>query len=256
MSVPKVLSIAGSDPSAGAGLQVDLKTFAAHGCYGMSAVTALTAQNTMGVQGVHIPPAEFLAQQIETIFSDIQVDAVKIGMIGNEANVHVIVDALERHKPAHIVLDPVMVASSGDVLFQDGTIEAMKERLIPLSTIITPNKPEAQILGSEDAAELLSLGAQAVLVKGGHDDGEHAVDVLATSDGVQQFSAPRIDTQNTHGTGCTLSSAIVANLAKGMDLPEAVGVAKDYITGAIAGADALEVGSGHGPVHHFHGMWD
>ena len=264
--IPNLLSIAGSDPSGGAGIQADLKTFSALGCYGMAAITALTAQNTQGVTGVHIPDASFIAQQIDTIFADVRVDAVKIGMLGSPEIVHAVADALARHKPAHIVLDPVLVATSGHSLGAPGVVEAMREKLFSLASVITPNLPEAACLaevdvpadeaGLEHLARILAgQGARAVLVKGGHLSGANAQDVLFAQGQVSRFSAPRVNTKNTHGTGCTLSSAIAAHLAKGLALDQAVQASKDYLTQALRAADALEVGQGHGPVHHFTGLW-
>jgi len=264
--IPNVLSIAGSDPSGGAGIQADLKTFSALGCYGMAAITALTAQNTQGVSGVHVPDASFIAQQIDAIFIDVRVDAVKIGMLGSPEIVKAVAQALARHKPAHIVLDPVLVATSGDSLGAPGVVEAMREHLFPLASLITPNLPEAACLaeapvpadlaGLENLAiHLAGQGAQAVLVKGGHLSGATAEDVLFAGGKVSRFSAPRVETRNTHGTGCTLSSAIAAHLARGMALDEAVRAAKNYLTDALRGSDALNVGHGHGPVHHFVRLW-
>ena len=264
--IPNVLSIAGSDPSGGAGIQADLKTFSALGCYGMAAITALTAQNTQGVTGVHVPDSSFIAQQIDTIFADVRVDAVKIGMLGSPEIVHAVAEALARHKPQHIVLDPVLVATSGHSLGAPGVVEAMRAKLFPLASLITPNLPEAARLaevdvpadkaGLEHLARILAgQGARAVLVKGGHLSGDTAEDVLFTNSQVSHFSAPRVKTKNTHGTGCTLSSAIAAHLAKGLALEQAVQQAKDYLTQALRAADALDVGQGHGPVHHFAGLW-
>ena len=264
--IPNLLSIAGSDPSGGAGIQADLKTFSALGCYGMAAITALTAQNTQGVTGVHVPDASFIAQQIDMIFADVRVDAVKIGMLGSPEIVHAVADALTRHKPSHLVLDPVLVATSGHSLGAPGVVEAMREKLFPLASVITPNLPEAARLagvdmpadeaGLEHLARLLAgQGVRAVLVKGGHLSGATAEDVLFEGGQVSRFPAPRVNTKNTHGTGCTLSSAIAAHLAKGLPLAQAVQASKDYLTQALRAADALEVGQGHGPVHHFTGLW-
>jgi hydroxymethylpyrimidine kinase/phosphomethylpyrimidine kinase len=260
--VAKVLSIAGSDPSGGAGIQADLKTFAALGCYGMAAITALTAQNTRGVSAVHVPPPEFLAAQIDAIFSDIAVDAVKIGMLGTPEIVAVVADRLSHWGARNIVLDPVLVATSGDSLGAPGVVEAMLEELIPLARLVTPNLPEvARLAGRpapldldamQQAGEALAArGAKAVLVKGGHLQGE-AVDLLVVAGGARAYAAPRIETRNTHGTGCTLSSAIAAFLARGAGLEDAVGDAKAYLTAALRSADRLEVGGGHGPVDHLH----
>jgi hydroxymethylpyrimidine/phosphomethylpyrimidine kinase len=263
-SIPNVLSIAGSDPSGGAGIQADLKTFAALGCHGMAALTALTAQHTRGVSAVHMPPADFVAEQIAMIFADIEVAAIKIGMLGSPEIVEAVAAVLKTHPGIPIVLDPVLVATSGAVLGSDAVIAAMRDHLFPLATIITPNLAEAARLGDtavvdeRAAMEALAVrlhagGTAAWLIKGGHGDGEHSDDVLF--DGVEPvwFSAQRIDTKNTHGTGCTLSSAIAAFLAKGLALADAVESAKIYLTAALQGADALKVGKGAGPVDHFAG---
>ncbi|MEM7651507.1 MAG: bifunctional hydroxymethylpyrimidine kinase/phosphomethylpyrimidine kinase [Pseudomonadota bacterium] len=259
---PKVLSIAGSDPSGGAGIQADLKTFSALGVYGMSVITALTAQNTKGVSAVEMVAPEFLRAQLEAIFDDIAVHAIKIGMIGTAENAHVIADILEKYKPSNVVLDPVMVATSGDSLVSNDAVEAIKTRLIPLADVITPNISEAEklsrkaVLDMERAAkDLIPLGAKAVFLKGGHLKGEEAIDVLATPSSLEIFSAPRVLTSNTHGTGCTLSSAIAARLAHGDSLAEACGAAKAYLTGALKAGDTLGVGHGNGPVHHFWETW-
>lgn len=256
MFVPNVLSIAGSDPSGGAGIQADLKTFAALGVYGMAAITAMTAQNTQGVRGVVAVPPAFIKDQLEAVFDDVDVAAVKIGMLANVEIIEEVANILERYKPKHIVLDPVMVATSGDSLISAEAVDAMKARLIPISSVITPNIPEAEklmrksVIDMEVAAEgLLSLGASAALLKGGHLKGP-AIDVLAYDDVVRSYEAERIVTKNTHGTGCTLSSAVAAYLARGFDLEVAVESAKAYITAAITHADELSVGQGAGPVHH------
>lgn len=265
-SVPNVLSIAGSDPSGGAGVQADLKTFAALQCYGMAAITALTAQNTQGVRAVHVPPADFVGAQIDAIFDDVRVDAVKIGMLATGAIVETVAGRLVRHGARAIVLDPVLVATSGDSLGAPDVVDALLAHLAPIARLITPNLAEAARLAglpvSDEIADmrrageaLLARGAQAVLIKGGHGTGETAVDLLVTPAGGETFSAPRIATRNTHGTGCTLSSAIAAFLARGLALNEAVARAKAYLTGALASADALSVGRGHGPVNHLHTLW-
>jgi hydroxymethylpyrimidine/phosphomethylpyrimidine kinase len=256
----KVLSIAGSDPSGGAGIQADLKTFGACGVYGMAVPVALTAQNTRGVYGVSLVHPDFVKAQLQAVFDDVAVHAVKIGMVGDEKIAAAIADVLEEFKPPNIVLDPVMVASSGDSLLSAETVYVLKARLIPLADVLTPNIPEAEklsrkaVLDVEAAAQgLLALGADAVLLKGGHLKGADSADVLAHAGGIETYSAARVLTANTHGTGCTLSSAVAAYLAKGLPLTEAVGAAKDYVTGAIGAADTLGVGHGHGPVHHFWG---
>ena len=261
--IANVLSIAGSDPSGGAGVQADLKTFAAFGCYGMAVVTALTAQNTVGVSAVHVPPPDFLAKQIDAIFDDIAVDAVKIGMLGTGEIVSVVADRLAHHGARNIVLDPVLVATSGDSLGAPDVVDALLAKLLPLAAVVTPNLPEAvPFVGREMSpalddmaragAELVARGARAVLVKGGHGAGAEAIDVLATASGVETYSAPRIATRNTHGTGCTLSSAIAAGLSRGLPLAQAVREAKVWLTGAIRAADGLSVGNGHGPLDHGH----
>lgn len=258
---PTVLSVAGSDPSGGAGIQADLKTFSALGVYGAAALTALTAQNTLGVTGVHPVPAEFVAAQLEAVLADLDVRAVKTGMLWSAEVVAVVADALERHAVPAVVVDPVMVATSGDRLVDDGTVEAIRTRLLPLATVVTPNLPEVAALvggpepGDEEAMaaageRVLALGARAVLVKGGHLDGPEAVDLLLDRNGSVRVAGARVDTRNTHGTGCTLSSAIAARLAVGDDLRTAVRAAKDYLTEALLAADELEVGGGNGPVHH------
>ncbi len=264
--IANALSIAGSDPSGGAGIQADLKTFSALGVYGMAAVTALTAQNTQGVTGIHIVPPDFVAEQIRAVFADIRVGAVKIGMIANAAIADVVADVLARHGDVPVVLDPVMIAKGGASLLTDDAVAVVAERLLPLATIVTPNLPEAAaLLGEPEACDrkemadqafrLVERGAKTVLVKGGHLPGNDSPDVLASAAGLTWFEAPRVSTRNTHGTGCTLSSAIAAELAKGALPEEAVAVAKAYVAGAINAADVLNVGSGHGPVHHFHALW-
>jgi hydroxymethylpyrimidine/phosphomethylpyrimidine kinase len=257
------LSIAGSDPSGGAGIQADLKTFSALGCYGMAAMTALTAQNTKGVSGIHEVPAVFVAQQLEAIFSDIQVDAVKIGMAGSVETIQAIASILKKYKPAHIVLDPVMVAQSGDKLLSDESIDALKTELIPLASVLTPNIPEALVLlnsplysPEEMAKDLLKSGSQSVLLKGGHGEGAESNDVYADQNQTVLLKAARIDTKNNHGTGCTLSSAIACYLAQENESLEAARLAKAYITKALEHSNDLNVGHGHGPVHHFHGVWE
>lgn len=262
------LTIAGSDSSGGAGIQADLKTFAAHQVYGASVIVALTAQNTKGVSAIHAVPADFVAEQIDAVFEDLDVAAVKIGMLATAELIATVAAGLKRHRARNIVLDPVMVAASGARLLEDDAVDAIRRHIFPLATLITPNLPEAAaLLGTsvaetDDAVErqadrLAALGAANVLIKGGHGSGDSSSDLLLLSGGVRQrFDAPRIETRNTHGTGCTLSSAIASGLAKGLALPEAVGQAKTYISAAIAAADEVRVGHGHGPVHHFHHWWD
>ncbi|MBO4227015.1 bifunctional hydroxymethylpyrimidine kinase/phosphomethylpyrimidine kinase [Bradyrhizobium neotropicale] len=260
---PIALTIAGSDSSGGAGVQADLKTFAALGVYGASVITALTAQNTMGVRGIHQVPAEFVTAQIDAVFSDLAVGAVKIGMVAELSIIDAIAAGLERWSPKHVVFDPVMVATSGDRLLAAEAVDALRTRLIPLASLITPNLPEAAALldepmASDEAAiesqgrRLLALGCQAVLIKGGHGQGSESIDYLVDADSAIVLAAPRISTANTHGTGCSLSSAIAAELAKGEDVTSAVRNAKRWISAAIEAADRFTVGHGHGPVHHFH----
>jgi hydroxymethylpyrimidine/phosphomethylpyrimidine kinase len=263
MALPVALTIAGSDSSGGAGIQADLKTFAAFGVYGASAITALTAQNTRGVSGIHPVPPAFVTAQIDAVFDDLDVKAVKIGMLAERATIEAIAASLSRWKPGLIVLDPVMVATSGDRLLSTDAVSVLRERLIPKATLITPNLPEAAALlgeavASDEAAitsqgkKLLAMGARAVLIKGGHGQGAESIDYLFIGSSVIALPAPRIATANTHGTGCSLSSAIAAGLAKGEALEQAVRGAKTWITAAIAAADGLGIGHGHGPIHHFH----
>jgi len=260
------VTIAGSDSGGGAGIQADLKTFSALGVYGASVIAALTAQNTRGVTGIHDVPADFLTAQIDAVFSDLVVNAVKIGMLARAPVIKAVADGLARWNMRAIVLDPVMVATSGDRLLAPDAIDVLKRLLIPRALVITPNLPEAAALLDAPVARsesdmrrqgerLLVLGAKAVLMKGGHDTGPEAADLLIEAAGETRFATGRIATKNTHGTGCTLSSAIAAGLAKGLSLAEAVREAKAYVTAAIAAADRLKVGSGHGPVHHFHAWW-
>ena len=263
MTIPIALTIAGSDSSGGAGIQADLKTFAALGVYGASVITALTAQNTTGVRGIHRVPADFVAAQIDAVFADLDVRAVKIGMVAQLAAVEAILAGLTRWSARHVVLDPVMVATSGDRLLATDAVAALRTKLIPRAFLITPNLPEAAALLDEPLAlnevaiesqgrRLLAMGCQAVLIKGGHGRGIESVDYLFTAGDIIALAAPRIATQNTHGTGCSLSSAVAAGLAKGDDLETAVRNAKAWVSGAIAGADRLDVGHGHGPIHHFY----
>ncbi len=264
---PIALTIAGSDSSGGAGIQADLKTFAAHQVYGASVIVALTAQNTTGVSAIHAVPADFVTAQLDAVFADLDVAAVKIGMLATAELIETVADGLIRHKARNIVLDPVMVAASGARLLEESAIAAIRERLFPLATLVTPNLPEAAaLLGTgpaetgaaveEQAERLAALGAANILIKGGHGAGDISSDLLRLSGGRRErFDAPRLETRNTHGTGCTLSSAIAANLARGSSLTDAVGAAKSYISAAIAAADLVPVGHGHGPVHHFHRWW-
>ena len=257
----RVLSIAGSDSGGGAGIQADLKTFSALGCYGMTAITAITAQNTQGVRGIHGIPPEMLRAQIDAVVEDIGADAVKIGMLATPEVVRVVADAIRRHRLPHVVLDPVMVATSGDRLIVPETVAALVGELFPLAEVITPNLDEAALLlgrpiegadALDTAAQaLLGLGARAALLKGGHLPGGWVVDVLALQGGThQRLESARIATHNGHGTGCTLSSAIAAHLALGHALPEAVQKARTYILGAIQAGAAVRTGRGHGPLNH------
>ena len=263
MTTSIALTIAGSDSSGGAGIQADLKTFAALGVYGASVITALTAQNTSGVAGIHQVPSDFVTAQIDAVFSDLEVRAVKIGMVAQLATIDAIVAGLTRWSPRHIVLDPVMVATSGDRLLATDAIEGLRTKLIPRATLVTPNLPEAAALLDEPVAvseaaiesqgkRLLAMGCRAVLIKGGHGWGAESIDYLIGNEGSIALAAPRIVTKNTHGTGCSLSSAIAAGLAKGENMETAVRHAKAWVSAAIAAADLLDVGHGHGPIHHFH----
>jgi len=257
----RVLSIAGSDSGGGAGIQADLKTFAALGCYGMTAITALTAQNTLGVSGIHGVPPDFLKAQIQAVVEDIGVDAVKLGMLHAPEVVEVVAWAIDRYQLKNVVLDPVMVATSGDRLIAAETVQVLVRELFPRALVVTPNLDEAALLighaidGVESldgaAQELLALGAKAVLLKGGHLPGDDVVDLLLQSGGERKrLASKRIDSPNLHGTGCTLSSAIAAHLALGASLPDAVEQARTYILGAMAAGANVRVGSGHGPLNH------
>ncbi len=255
--ISNVLTIAGSDPSGGAGIQADLKTFAALGCYGMAVITSLTAQNTRGVRSFIDVPDVFVKDQIAAIFDDIEVAAVKIGMLSNAGIIHAVADCLEEYRPANIVLDPVMVASSGDSLIDSNAIIAIKERLIPLCDVLTPNIPEAEklsrksVIDMEVAAKgLLALGSKAVLLKGGHLKSGVMRDILAYDDEVMVYKSPRIDTPNTHGTGCTLSAAIAAYLSMGESLADSCGKSKQYLNGALKDSHKLNAGRGCGSVYH------
>lgn len=265
MTPPIALTIAGSDSGGGAGIQADLKTFSALGCYGASVVTALTAQNTRRVALVEPASVAMIAAQIRAVLGDLDVRAAKLGMLGDTPAIRTVARELQgRDLP--LVLDPVMVAKSGDRLLAPGAVDCLRSEMLPLAALVTPNLPEAGVLlerppaRTEDemldqAHALCTLGARAVLMKGGHGDGPVCTDLLVTQDGVLRLSAPRQATRNTHGTGCTLSAAIAAGLARGLPLAGAVEAAHRYLQGAIAAADRLHVGSGHGPVHHFHAVW-
>ena len=272
MKYYRLLTIAGSDSSGGAGIQADLKTFSALGCYGMSVICALTAQNTRAVTGIYPVSPEFISLQIDAIMEDIGVDAVKIGMLHSPEVIDAVTERLKYYKTPNIVVDPVMVSTGGDKLLQDDAVDALKTILFPIATVITPNLPEAAmllnqpieaLLGAERAQletvckNLSAFGPQAVVLKGGHGKSHQILDLLytATDDRLKQFETTRIDTRNTHGTGCTLSAAIAAHLAKGHPLEDALLHAKIYITDALKAGAAYQLGNGHGPVHHFHGYW-
>ena len=259
------LTIAGSDSSGGAGVEADLKTFSALGVYGAAAITALTAQNTTGVFAIHDVPASFIAAQIDAVFSDLDVGAVKIGMLANAAAIDAVAAALDRHRARNVVLDPVMVATSGQMLLRDDGVGRLRE-LIGRANVLTPNLSEAAVLldaplaRDEDemrmqAQRLHALGAGAVLIKGGHGEGTESVDLLVDGAGCLRLATPRVATANTHGGGCTLAAAIAAGLANGLALDAAARQAKAYVSAAIAAADRLAVGRGRGPLHHFHAWW-
>ena len=262
--MPSVLTIAGSDSSAGAGIQADLKTFAALGVYGTCAITAITAQNTRGVTAVQETPPDIVAAQIDAVAADIRPDAVKTGMLASAPIIEVVAAKVREHGLPNLVVDPVMVAKSGDRLLRDDAVTVLRDLLLPLAAVVTPNLPEAEVLAGfaidsdEDvrraAKEIVGLGARAVVVKGGHREAAEAVDVLYDGTTFRDYSAPRIDTTSTHGTGCTFASAIAAYLARGEPLAEAVGRAKEYLTEALR--RAYPIGGGHGPVHHFHRWWE
>jgi hydroxymethylpyrimidine/phosphomethylpyrimidine kinase len=263
---PIAVTIAGSDSGGGAGIQADLKTFSALGVYGASVITALTAQNTRGVTAIHDVPGDFITAQIDAVFSDLAVNAVKIGMLSQPAAIRAVAAGLDRWKQTLVVLDPVMIAASGDRLLAPDAIEVLKRDLFPRALVVTPNLPEAAALLDAPLAEtesemraqaekLLALGARTVLIKGGHASGPESVDLLVSPTACARLIAARVASANTHGTGCTLSSAIAAGLAKGQRLAEAVADGKLYVTEAIRAADELAIGAGHGPVHHFHAWW-
>ncbi len=263
----RALTIAGSDSGGGAGIQADLKTFSALGCFGMSAITALTAQNTRVVTGIFPAPPEFIGQQIDAVMDDIGTDAVKIGMLHSPEVIEIVANKLLQWHCPNVVVDPVMISKSGDKLLLDDAVTALKERLLPLATVITPNLPEASVLlgrpveTAEDmpmaARELAELGAKNVLVKGGHLTGKKSHDLLyeSATGKMSELPGDRINTPNSHGTGCTLSSAITAGLAGGLDLISAVKQAKAYIIGALSAGAGYTTGKGHGPVHHFYDLW-
>ena len=264
--VPSVLTIAGSDSGAGAGIQADLKTFAAMGVFGTTAITAITAQNTLGVQDVLALPPELVAAQIDAVVSDIGADVVKTGMLANADIVNVVVAKVKERALSPLVVDPVMVSSSGDRLFEDDAVEAIRDRLLPLATIITPNLREAEVLLDRKLTsweeiragveELVAMGAGAAIIKGGHPvEGSEgaATDLLFDSEGLREYTTTRIESNNTHGTGCTFASAIAAALARGTNLRGSVAMAKAFVTKALQ--SAYPVGEGHGPVHHFFRFW-
>ena len=268
--IPHALTIAGVDPSGGAGTLADIKAMSALGAYGCAVIAALTAQNTQGVTGISPVPPAFVGLQIDTLFTDVRIDAVKIGMLGQRAVIEVVAEKLAKWAPAHVVLDPVMVAKSGDLLLEKDAVGAMREAMLPQCTLLTPNLPEAGVLLEERPVEtvkemrrvaerlrnkLAHSGERWVLVKGGHLPGNETIDLLHDGDRMIELPGHRIETANTHGTGCTLSAALAALLPQTGDVPEAARRAKAYLTEAIRHAERLSVGSGHGPVHHFHAWW-
>ena len=259
------VTIAGSDSSGGAGIQADLKTFAALGVYGASVITALTAQNSSGIRGIYAVPADFVAAQIDAVFSDLKVGAVKIGMLGTAPVIEAVAAGLDRHQQRQVVLDPVMAASSGEKLLAADALDGLR-KLIARARVVTPNLAEAAaLLGSRQARDeaemraqaekLLAFGAGAVLLKGGHGGGAESVDILVEAQSCERLAAPRVATKNIHGTGCTLAAAIAAGLAKKLTLNESVRQAKAYLSAAVAAADRLDVGSGPGPLNHFYKWW-
>jgi hydroxymethylpyrimidine/phosphomethylpyrimidine kinase len=268
--IPNTLTIAGVDPSGGAGILADIKTMSALGAYGTAVVAALTAQNTQAVTAIAPVPPAFVAAQIDTLFADVRIDAVKIGMLGQKAVTRVVAERLAHWKPAHLVLDPVMVAKSGDHLLERAAVDELRESLVPLATLLTPNLPEAGVLLDTGPADTLKEmrrvaeklrrllsddGERWVFLKGGHLPGSDTIDVLHDGDRLIELPGRRIETRNTHGTGCTLSAALAALLPQVGDVPEAARRAKAYLVTAIARSSDLQVGHGHGPVHHFHEWW-
>ena len=268
--IPNVLTLAGVDPSGGAGTVADVKAISANGAYACAIIAALTAQNTRGVRGIHAVPPEFIRLQVDTLFDDVRIDAVKVGMLGGERAIAAVADRLTHWKAKRVVLDPVMIAKSGDALLERAAIGALREALLPLATVITPNLPEAGVLlesrPPDDLKEMRRYaerlrnmmaheGERWVLLKGGHLTSGDAIDLLHDGDRMIELAAPRVETKNTHGTGCTLSSALAALMPQTSDVPEAARRAKAYLTKALADADRLDVGKGHGPVHHFHAYW-
>jgi hydroxymethylpyrimidine/phosphomethylpyrimidine kinase len=268
--IPNTVTIAGVDPSGGAGVLADVKAMSALGAYACGVICALTAQNTQGVTGIHPVPVDFVRQQIDTLFADVKIDAAKIGMLGTAAVTKAVAEGMQKWAPPHVVLDPVMVAKSGDELLTKDAVASLREALLPLATVLTPNLPEAGVLLGQRAPETLKemlraaeklrrlladAGNRWVMLKGGHLPASDAIDLLHDGDKMIELPAKRIDTKNTHGTGCTLSSAIAALLPQHADVPEAVQRAKQYLTEAIRQSGQLNVGKGHGPVHHFHALW-
>ncbi|MEX3974757.1 bifunctional hydroxymethylpyrimidine kinase/phosphomethylpyrimidine kinase [Paraburkholderia caribensis] len=264
--IPNVLTIAGSDSGGGAGIQADLKAFSALGAYGASVITALTAQNTRGVTAIHTPDPGFVTAQLDAVFDDIRIDAVKIGMLANASIVHAVADALRRHQPKHVVLDTVMISKSNHALLAPEAVDAVRSELLPLADLLTPNLPEAAaLLGTSSAADeaamvdqgeaLRKLGAHAVLMKGGHLAAADSPDWLIQDSGTMRLAGPRVPVKNTHGTGCSLSSAIAALIPQRDDLASAVADAKVWLTGALEQSGRLDVGHGVGPVHHFYRWW-
>ncbi|MCS5657447.1 MAG: bifunctional hydroxymethylpyrimidine kinase/phosphomethylpyrimidine kinase [Dehalococcoidia bacterium] len=262
MKIPKAMTIAGSDSGGGAGGQADLKTFAALGVYGASTLTAITAQNTVAVTAVHDIPTDVITAQIDAVLTDIGADAVKTGMLSSSDIIECVCEALEVHGVQRLVVDPVMIAKSGDALLREDAIGSLRTRLLPLAMVVTPNIPEAEaltettIVSDADvrrAAEaIVGMGARSVVVKGGHREGP-ATDLFYDGKEFKEFTAPRFDTVNTHGTGCTFASAVAAGLARGMVVTDAVALAKDYVTEGIR--HSFSIGQGHGPLNHFYKFW-
>jgi len=269
-AIPNTLTIAGMDPSGGAGILADVKAMSALGAYACAVVAALTAQNTQAVTDISPVNPQFVRAQIDTLFADVEIHAAKIGMLGQTGVIEVVADRLGHHRPAHLVLDPVMVAKSGDLLLEQKAVGALREQLLPLATVITPNLPEAGVLLEMRAVEtvremrrvaerlrnlMTHSGHRWVLLKGGHLPGNDTIDILHDGDQMIELPGHRIQTRNTHGTGCTLSAALAALLPQMDSVVDATKEAKKYLVVAIANADALKVGHGHGPVHHFHKLW-
>jgi len=268
--IPNALSIAGVDPSGGAGVLADVKTMSALGAYGCAVIAALTAQNTQGVTAIAPVPPDFVGQQIDTLFADVRIDAVKIGMLGQQPVTTMVAEKLAKWLPPHVVLDPVMVAKSGDLLLERQAVGALREALLPQATMLTPNLPEAGVLLDERPVETVKemrrvaerlrrimahSGPRWVMLKGGHLPGNDTIDLLHDGDRMIELPGQRIETRNTHGTGCTLSAALAALLPQAEDVPQAARRAKAYLAEALRHADRLQVGSGHGPTHHFHAWW-